>query len=101
MSNRYQELASPEQMASGKDFSNLLMADSLPKTICNELASPKQMALALAIPEQTANWLKNIKSPFYGVWKLIDMPYWAMWDTGYWGFLGAQIRCIFLDEYGV
>ncbi|GKE91679.1 hypothetical protein Tco_1572774 [Tanacetum coccineum] len=30
---RYQELASPEQMASGKDFSNPLMADSLPKTI--------------------------------------------------------------------
>ncbi|GJU86467.1 ribonuclease H-like domain-containing protein [Tanacetum coccineum] len=33
MSNRHQELASPEQTASGKDFSNLLMADSLPKTI--------------------------------------------------------------------
>ncbi|GJR53457.1 retrovirus-related pol polyprotein from transposon TNT 1-94 [Tanacetum coccineum] len=34
MSNRHQELASPEQTASGKDFSNPLMADSLPKTIC-------------------------------------------------------------------
>nr|GEV84499.1 hypothetical protein [Tanacetum cinerariifolium] len=43
MSNRYKELAIPEQMASelacpkqmalGKDFSNPLMADSLPKTI--------------------------------------------------------------------
>ncbi|GKG44071.1 hypothetical protein Tco_0483164, partial [Tanacetum coccineum] len=33
MSNRHQELASPEQMASGKDFSNPLMADRLPKTI--------------------------------------------------------------------
>ncbi|GKC69483.1 hypothetical protein Tco_1115366, partial [Tanacetum coccineum] len=33
MSNRYQELASPEQTASGKDFSNPLMADTLPKTI--------------------------------------------------------------------
>ncbi|GKC22372.1 hypothetical protein Tco_1024522 [Tanacetum coccineum] len=33
MSNRHQELASSEQTASGKDFSNLLMADSLPKTI--------------------------------------------------------------------
>ncbi|GJW85528.1 hypothetical protein Tco_0158673 [Tanacetum coccineum] len=33
MSNRHQELASPEQTASGKDFSNLLMANSLPKTI--------------------------------------------------------------------
>ncbi|GJR95000.1 hypothetical protein Tco_0267174 [Tanacetum coccineum] len=31
MSNRHQELASPEQTASGKDFSNPLMADSLPK----------------------------------------------------------------------
>ncbi|GJT08574.1 hypothetical protein Tco_0843036 [Tanacetum coccineum] len=29
----HQELASPEQTASGKDFSNPLMADSLPKTI--------------------------------------------------------------------
>ncbi|GJZ24753.1 hypothetical protein Tco_0562212, partial [Tanacetum coccineum] len=33
MSNRHQELASPEQTAPGKDFSNSLMADSLPKTI--------------------------------------------------------------------
>ncbi|GJS28986.1 hypothetical protein Tco_0489606 [Tanacetum coccineum] len=33
MSNRHQELASPEQTASGKDFLNPLMADSLPKTI--------------------------------------------------------------------
>ncbi|GJX93523.1 hypothetical protein Tco_0348109, partial [Tanacetum coccineum] len=32
-SNRHEELASPKQMASGKDFSNPLMADSLPKTI--------------------------------------------------------------------
>ncbi|GJU90625.1 putative ribonuclease H-like domain-containing protein [Tanacetum coccineum] len=31
MSNRHQELASPEQTDSGKDFSNPLMADSLPK----------------------------------------------------------------------
>ncbi|GKA95214.1 hypothetical protein Tco_0817252 [Tanacetum coccineum] len=31
--DEHQELASPEQMASGKDFSNLLMADSLLKTI--------------------------------------------------------------------
>ncbi|GJZ18838.1 putative reverse transcriptase domain-containing protein [Tanacetum coccineum] len=58
MSNRHQELASPEQTSSGKDLSNSLMADSLPKTIwfsshhashalcyCNE---------ALTIPEQTA-----------------------------------------------
>ncbi|GJR03992.1 hypothetical protein Tco_0526976 [Tanacetum coccineum] len=33
MSNRHQELASPEQTAPGKDFSNPLMADSVPKTI--------------------------------------------------------------------
>ncbi|GJZ71695.1 putative ribonuclease H-like domain-containing protein [Tanacetum coccineum] len=31
--SRHQELASPEQTASGKDFSNPLMVDSLPKTI--------------------------------------------------------------------
>ncbi|GJV10302.1 putative reverse transcriptase domain-containing protein [Tanacetum coccineum] len=53
MSNRHQELASPEQTASGKDFSNPLMADSLPKIYgsqltmlhSKELASPKQTAL--------------------------------------------------------
>nr|GFB15195.1 hypothetical protein [Tanacetum cinerariifolium] len=33
MSNRHQELTSPEQLASGKDLSNLLIADSLLKTI--------------------------------------------------------------------
>ncbi|GJS94639.1 hypothetical protein Tco_0801607 [Tanacetum coccineum] len=33
MSNRHQELASLEKTTSGKDFSNPLMADSLPKTI--------------------------------------------------------------------
>ncbi|GJZ70619.1 hypothetical protein Tco_0634470 [Tanacetum coccineum] len=33
MSNRHQELASLEQTTSGKDFSNPLMADSLPKII--------------------------------------------------------------------
>nr|GFA96564.1 uncharacterized mitochondrial protein AtMg00810-like [Tanacetum cinerariifolium] len=31
------ELASPKQMAFGKDISNLLMAGSLPKTICYEV----------------------------------------------------------------
>ncbi|GJY08383.1 hypothetical protein Tco_0375437, partial [Tanacetum coccineum] len=35
------------------------------------------------------------------VWKLVDTLYQAMWDTTYWGFLGAQIRHIFLDGYGV
>ncbi|GJU69988.1 hypothetical protein Tco_1256247 [Tanacetum coccineum] len=33
MSNRHQELASPEQKASVKDFSNPLITDSLLKTI--------------------------------------------------------------------
>ncbi|GJT27161.1 hypothetical protein Tco_0907436 [Tanacetum coccineum] len=52
MSNRHQELASPEQTAPSKDFSNL-----------KELASLKKMALALAIPEQTAIG-KEISNPF-------------------------------------
>ncbi|GKD61798.1 hypothetical protein Tco_1299307 [Tanacetum coccineum] len=45
MSNRHQELASPEQTASSKDFSNPLMVDTL------------------AIPEQTATG-KEISNPF-------------------------------------
>ncbi|GJR27876.1 hypothetical protein Tco_1104108 [Tanacetum coccineum] len=64
-------MESPEQTASGKDFSNPLMADSLPKTIwfsipskhSKELASPKQTAFALAIPEQTTTG-KEISNPF-------------------------------------
>ncbi|GJR03991.1 hypothetical protein Tco_0526975 [Tanacetum coccineum] len=48
MSNRHQELASPEQTAPGKDFSNPLMADTL------------------AIPEQTATG-KEISNPFMAV----------------------------------
>nr|GEW42823.1 hypothetical protein [Tanacetum cinerariifolium] len=35
MSNLHQDLASPDQMASGKDSSNLLMADNLPKIVCD------------------------------------------------------------------
>ncbi|GJY03349.1 hypothetical protein Tco_0369289 [Tanacetum coccineum] len=46
MSNKHQELASPKQTASGKDFSNPLMADSLPKTICCQ-RDPKAHALSL------------------------------------------------------
>ncbi|GJT49111.1 hypothetical protein Tco_0975268 [Tanacetum coccineum] len=61
MSNRHQELASPEQTVSGKDFSNPLIVDSLLKTIwfinapcfCNE---------ALAIPGQTATG-KELSNP--------------------------------------
>ncbi|GKA59782.1 hypothetical protein Tco_0759095 [Tanacetum coccineum] len=45
MSNTHQELASPEQMALGKDFLNPLMADTL------------------AIPEQTATD-KETSNPF-------------------------------------
>ncbi|GJZ26412.1 retrovirus-related pol polyprotein from transposon TNT 1-94 [Tanacetum coccineum] len=64
---KHQELASPEQTTSGKDFSNPLMADSLPKPIwfsthhashyCDE---------ALAIPEQTATG-KEISNLFMAV----------------------------------
>ncbi|GJV51629.1 ribonuclease H-like domain-containing protein [Tanacetum coccineum] len=61
MSNRHQELASPEKTVSGKDFSNPLIVDSLLKTIwfinapcfCNE---------ALAIPGQTAT-VKEFSNP--------------------------------------
>ncbi|GJU37864.1 hypothetical protein Tco_1186218 [Tanacetum coccineum] len=54
MSNRYQELTSLEQTATGKDFSNPLIVDSLLKTIWSSLnhvfsneamASPKQTAI--------------------------------------------------------
>ncbi|GJR94024.1 hypothetical protein Tco_0266198 [Tanacetum coccineum] len=53
MSNRHQELASPEQTASGKDFLNLLMAivcqklygSQLTMLRSKELASPKQTTL--------------------------------------------------------
>ncbi|GJV52338.1 hypothetical protein Tco_1448079 [Tanacetum coccineum] len=37
MSNRHQELASPEQTATGKDFSNPLIVDSLLKTIWSSM----------------------------------------------------------------
>nr|GEX22181.1 hypothetical protein [Tanacetum cinerariifolium] len=54
MSNRHQELASPEVNG-----------------FCKELASPKQTALALAIPEQTATG-KETSNPFMADkdWKL-------------------------------
>ncbi|GJW10351.1 putative ribonuclease H-like domain-containing protein [Tanacetum coccineum] len=61
MSNRHQELASPEQTASGKDFLNPLIVDSLLKTIwfinapcfCNE---------TLAIPGKTTTG-KELSNP--------------------------------------
>nr|GEV66844.1 hypothetical protein [Tanacetum cinerariifolium] len=57
MSNPHQELTSPEQTVSGKDFSNPFMADNLRKIIWysthhashKELASPKKTALGKGI----------------------------------------------------
>nr|GEX70055.1 hypothetical protein [Tanacetum cinerariifolium] len=43
----------------------------------------------------------SLGSSIHRVWKQVDTPYRAMWDTTYWGFLGARIRCIFLDGYNV
>ncbi|GKC34242.1 hypothetical protein Tco_1046626 [Tanacetum coccineum] len=62
MFNRHQELASPEQTASDKDFLNPLMADSLPKTIW-VINAPCYYNKALPIPEQTATG-KEISNPF-------------------------------------
>ncbi|GJZ24653.1 hypothetical protein Tco_0562112 [Tanacetum coccineum] len=53
MSNRHQELASPEQTVSGKDFLNPLIVDSLLKTIWF-INAPCFCNKALAIPGQTA-----------------------------------------------
>ncbi|GKA14316.1 hypothetical protein Tco_0693962 [Tanacetum coccineum] len=69
MSNRHQELASPEQTASCKDFSNLLMADSLPKTnnfgpkLIMVINAPWGCNEALDIPEQKATG-KETSNPF-------------------------------------
>ncbi|GKC13870.1 hypothetical protein Tco_1010652 [Tanacetum coccineum] len=63
MSNRHQELASPEQTNSGKDFSNSLIADSLLKTIWFSTHHASQLRVALAIPEQMAT-SKETSNPF-------------------------------------
>ncbi|GJQ93312.1 hypothetical protein Tco_0004451 [Tanacetum coccineum] len=71
MSNRHQELTSPEQTATGKDFSNPLIVDSLLKTIWSctmiftieALASPKLNGYAMASPKQTAIG-KDSSNPF-------------------------------------
>ncbi|GJY37439.1 hypothetical protein Tco_0422817 [Tanacetum coccineum] len=34
----------------------------------------------------------SLGSSIYRVWKLVDTPYRAMWDTAYWGFLGVRIH---------
>ncbi|GJU77927.1 hypothetical protein Tco_1274997 [Tanacetum coccineum] len=56
-----EEEGSLKQTAFVKDFSNPLMADSLPKTLwfSTHHASPKELA-TLAIPEQTATGKRNI-----------------------------------------
>ncbi|GJU83270.1 hypothetical protein Tco_1285635 [Tanacetum coccineum] len=64
MFNRHQELASPEQTNSGKDFSNPLMADSLPKK--NSLWFLTHQLYTLAIPEQTDTG-KETSNPFMAV----------------------------------
>ncbi|GJX18572.1 hypothetical protein Tco_0221249 [Tanacetum coccineum] len=48
----------------------------------------------------------SLGSSIYRVWKLIDTPYRAMWDTAYWGFLGVRTTVgtdtpYLLDGYGV
>ncbi|GJW03652.1 hypothetical protein Tco_1562508, partial [Tanacetum coccineum] len=32
----------------------------------------------------------SLGSSIYSVWKLVDTPYRAMWDTTYWEFLGVR-----------
>ncbi|GJU56727.1 putative ribonuclease H-like domain-containing protein [Tanacetum coccineum] len=59
--SRHQELASPEQTVSGKDFSNLLIVDSLLKTIWF-INAPCFYNEALAIPGQTATG-KELSNP--------------------------------------
>ncbi|GJY93764.1 putative ribonuclease H-like domain-containing protein [Tanacetum coccineum] len=61
MSNRHQELASPEQTASSKDFSNPLIVDSLLKTIWF-INAPCYCNKALAIPGQMATG-KELSNP--------------------------------------
>ncbi|GJS00643.1 hypothetical protein Tco_0317151 [Tanacetum coccineum] len=61
MSNRHQELASPEQTVSGKDFLNPLIVDSLLKTIWF-INAPCFRNKALAIPGQTATG-KELSNP--------------------------------------
>ncbi|GJZ03386.1 hypothetical protein Tco_0536661 [Tanacetum coccineum] len=72
MSNRHQELTSPEQTATGKDFSKSLIVISFTQNYMvinapcfyNEaLASPKQTAIALASPKQTTIG-KDSSNPF-------------------------------------
>ncbi|GKB26509.1 hypothetical protein Tco_0865910 [Tanacetum coccineum] len=71
----HQELASPEKTASGKDFSNPLMADSLPKTILGSTnsickntqnaivqdtsSSAQQDAMIMSVFEHMSNQVTN------------------------------------------
>ncbi|GJR42457.1 hypothetical protein Tco_1310560 [Tanacetum coccineum] len=46
----------------------------------------------------------SLGSSIYKVWKLVDTPYRAMWDTAYWGFLRVKDHhgtLYLLDGYGV
>ncbi|GKD26889.1 hypothetical protein Tco_1233103, partial [Tanacetum coccineum] len=80
ISNRHQDLASPEQTAPGKDLSNPLMADSLPKNYMAlnspcftftqnymVINAPSYCNEALAIPEQMTTG-KEISNPFMADW---------------------------------
>ncbi|GKA45770.1 hypothetical protein Tco_0738566 [Tanacetum coccineum] len=66
MSYRHQELTSPEQMATGKDFSNPLIVDSLLKTIWSSMHhvfTMKRLSKAItAMPKDRDNWIKKLES---------------------------------------
>nr|GEU42848.1 hypothetical protein [Tanacetum cinerariifolium] len=73
-------------------------------TIYFMLTIPKNNTLTGSVPDQ----MEFRGSSIYRVWKLIDTPYQAMWDTAYWGFLGVmttfdifQNILLLYCEYGV
>ncbi|GJR11685.1 putative reverse transcriptase domain-containing protein [Tanacetum coccineum] len=57
-------------------------------------------AVLILLALNVSGWLGGLGFPcipktefrvfYYRVWKLIDTPYQAMWDTAYWGFLGVR-----------
>ncbi|GJX77790.1 hypothetical protein Tco_0324601 [Tanacetum coccineum] len=63
----------------------------------------------LMISRDSLAYLKlSLGSSIYRVWKLVDTPYRAMWDTTYWGFLGVRTTfdifqniLLIYCEYGV
>nr|GEV03218.1 hypothetical protein [Tanacetum cinerariifolium] len=40
----------------------------------------------------------SLGSSIYRVWKQVDTPYRAMWDTAYWGFLGVRTMFVILQN---